>query len=183
MSFQAYLDAIKAKTGKTTDDFRALAAQKGLTRYGEILAWLKTDLGLGHGHANAIAQLLANADKLQASPDEKLDAHFTGKKARWRAAYDELTAKIQQFGADVKIAPNRTYINVQRGSTKIAVLQVSSAERFDIGIKRRGVAPTARFEATEMWTGMVSHRVSINDPQQIDDEVLEWIRQAYDAAG
>ncbi len=47
MSFQAYLDNIKAKTGKTPDDFRSLAAQKGLTKYGEILAWLKADFGLG----------------------------------------------------------------------------------------------------------------------------------------
>ena len=183
MSFQAYIDTIQAKTGKSPDDFRELAAQKGLTRYTEILTWLKTEFGLGQGHANIIAQLLTNAEKLLASPDEKLAAHFTGKKARWRAAYDELTDKILQFGADVKIAPNRTYINVQRGSTKIAVLQVSSAERFDIGIKRRGVAPTARFETTEMWTGMVSHRVRISDPLQFDDEVLEWIRLAYEAAG
>jgi len=88
MSFQAYLDNIKAKTGKTPDDFRALAAQKGLTKYGDVLAWLKTDFGLGHGHANAIAQLLVNADKLEASPDDKLAAHFTGDKAKWREAYD-----------------------------------------------------------------------------------------------
>ena len=62
MTFQAYLDNIKAKTGKTPDDFRTLAAKKGLTQYGEIMAWLKADYGLGHGHANAIAQLIVNPD-------------------------------------------------------------------------------------------------------------------------
>ena len=61
MSFQAYLDTIKPKTGKTPADFRALAAQKGLTQYREVMDWLKSDFGLGHGHANAIAQLLVNA--------------------------------------------------------------------------------------------------------------------------
>ena len=51
--FQSYLDNIQAKTGKTPDDFRALAAEKGLVKNGEIVNWLKTDYGLGHGHANA----------------------------------------------------------------------------------------------------------------------------------
>ena len=60
MSFQAYLDNIKAKTGKTPEDFRLLAEKKGLVKPGEIVAWLKADFGLGHGHANAlVAHFLA----------------------------------------------------------------------------------------------------------------------------
>ncbi len=58
MSFQAYIDNIKAKTGKTPDDFKRVAAQKGLlepgVKAGAIVAWLKEDFGLGHGHAMAI---------------------------------------------------------------------------------------------------------------------------------
>ncbi|HEX8860273.1 MAG TPA: DUF4287 domain-containing protein [Actinomycetes bacterium] len=58
MSFQAYLDNIQAKTGKTPADFKAIAAEKQLLRpdvkAGQIVAWLKDDFGLGHGHAMAI---------------------------------------------------------------------------------------------------------------------------------
>ncbi len=58
MSFQAYIDNIKIKTGKTPDEFKQLAEQKGLlkpgVKAGEIVAWLKEDFGLGRGHALAI---------------------------------------------------------------------------------------------------------------------------------
>ncbi|GAB2833284.1 DUF4287 domain-containing protein [Ferruginibacter profundus] len=58
MSFQAYIDNIKAKTGKTPEDFKKLATKKGLltegVKAGEIVAWLKKDFDLGHGHAMAI---------------------------------------------------------------------------------------------------------------------------------
>ena len=182
MTFQAYLDTIKAKTGKTPDDFRKLAAKKGLTNYREIMGWLKSEFGLGHGHANAIAQLLVNADKLKASPDDKLAAHFAGDKAKWRKAYDVLAAKIAKFGADIKLSPNRTYLNVQRGSKKIGIVQISAAERLDIGIKLKDVAPTGRLEAAGLWNAMVTHRVRICDPKQIDAEVLAWLKQAYAAA-
>lgn len=67
MSFQAYLDNIQSKTGKSPDDFRKLAKAKGFTegktlragvKAGEIIAWLKADFDLGHGHAMAIVALL-----------------------------------------------------------------------------------------------------------------------------
>lgn len=63
MSFQAYIDNIKAKTGKRPDDFKKLAEKKGFLKDGELVKtvkatavtnWLKEDFKLGHGHAIAI---------------------------------------------------------------------------------------------------------------------------------
>lgn len=62
MTFQAYVDNIKAKTGKTPADFQRLAREKGLldegTKATQITDWLKTDFDVGHGHAMAIFALL-----------------------------------------------------------------------------------------------------------------------------
>ena len=67
MSFQAYLDNIKAKTGQSPAEFRALAQAKGFAtdaglapgvKATQITDWLKADFGLGHGHAMAIVALL-----------------------------------------------------------------------------------------------------------------------------
>ena len=63
MSFQAYLDTIKAKTGKLPEELQKLAEKKGFIKDGELLAdvkagqivaWLKEEFELGHGHAMAI---------------------------------------------------------------------------------------------------------------------------------
>ncbi|MFY8161001.1 MAG: DUF4287 domain-containing protein [Candidatus Kapaibacteriota bacterium] len=63
MSFQAYVDNIKLKTGKTTEDFKLIAEEKGFLQNGELVKtvkateitnWLKSDFELGHGHAMAI---------------------------------------------------------------------------------------------------------------------------------
>ena len=64
MSFQAYLDNIEDKTGKTPNEFIAMAKAKGFdapgTKAGVILAWLKEDFGLGRGHGMALVQVLKN---------------------------------------------------------------------------------------------------------------------------
>ena len=67
MSFQAYLDNIQAKTGKSPADFKQMAAEMGFAgpdgiakgvKATQIIDWLKADFGLGHGHAMAIVALL-----------------------------------------------------------------------------------------------------------------------------
>ncbi len=62
MSFQAYLDNIEQKTGKTPNEFIAMAKSKGYddpaTKSGTIVAWLKEDFNLGHGHAMAIVHVI-----------------------------------------------------------------------------------------------------------------------------
>ena len=58
MSFQAYLDNIKAKTGKTPEEFKVLAEKAGVfnreMKASELIAWLKKEFDLGHGHSMAI---------------------------------------------------------------------------------------------------------------------------------
>jgi hypothetical protein len=67
MSFQAYLNNIQTKTGKSPADFRQMAEEKNFTqagvlragvKAGDIIKWLKEDFDLGHGHAMAIFALL-----------------------------------------------------------------------------------------------------------------------------
>ena len=60
MTYKAYIDNIFAKTGKTPEDYREMAKEKGLVKYRDLLRWLKTDCGLGHGHANAIILYIRN---------------------------------------------------------------------------------------------------------------------------
>jgi hypothetical protein len=71
MSFEAYIDNIEAETGKKPEDFRKLAEKKGLLKPGvkasEIVAWLKEEFGLGHGHAMAIYAVFKGVKKYDAS--------------------------------------------------------------------------------------------------------------------
>jgi hypothetical protein len=184
MSFEAYLDTIKEKTGMTPKDFKALAREKGLlgggsVKAGPIVAWLKADYGLGHGHAMAIVHTFKSETEPQLTVDEQVAAHFKGEKAKWREPYDELLVKIGEFGPDISEGPTGTYISMLRGGKKFAIVQLT-ADRFDIGFKLKGVEPTERLEDAGPKDRLVTHRVHVYDPKEIDDEVIGWLRQAYD---
>lgn len=185
MTLKAYLDNIRAQTGKTPEDFRVLAEKKGLlkedVKTGQIVAWLKEDFGLGRGHAMAIVLTLKPATQPKTSKGENIAKHFKGDKAKWRKPYDELLGQISKFGPDVSVAPTNSYISLLRKGKKFAIVQVTS-DRLDIGIKLKGAETTNRFQAAGAWNSMVTHRVQISNSKQIDAEVLKWLKRSFDEA-
>jgi len=70
MSFQAYLDAVETKTGKTPRQLLDEARAKGFdgegVKAGDILAWLKADYDLGRGHGMALVHVIKNGAKIDA---------------------------------------------------------------------------------------------------------------------
>lgn len=63
MSYQAYLDAIEKKTGRTPEELLSEAAARGFTpqsKAGDFTAWLKDDYDVGRGHAMALFGVLKN---------------------------------------------------------------------------------------------------------------------------
>lgn len=185
MSFQAYLDNIKAKTGKSPDDFKKLAEKKGLlkpdVKAGEIVAWLKKDFELGHGHAMAIYTVFKGLKEKKQDKEGVINNHFSGDKSAWRPAFDKLVKQIRGFGNDVELDPAFSYISFVRGKKKFAVVKVV-ADRMDIGVKLKGVAPGPRLEAPGTWNNLVTHRVRVSKPAEIDKEIVKWLQEAYEKA-
>lgn len=77
MSYQAYLDAIEKKTGKTPEELLREAAARGFTPHskaGDFAAWLKDDYDVGRGHAMALFGVLKNGATIS---DKHVDSGTT----------------------------------------------------------------------------------------------------------
>ena len=185
MSFQAYLDTIYQKTGKSAADFRELAGQRGYlepgTKAGEIITWLNEDYDLGRGHAMAlVASFKTAAEPERRDQDIRLAKIFAGPRAHWRPVFDRLMDDVRRFGPGVASAATDSYVSIVKGEKKFAVVAFT-ARRMDLGVKVADKAPTDRFEPAGTWNTMVSHRVRIEDAAGVDDEVMAWLREAYSA--
>jgi predicted nucleic acid-binding protein len=59
----SYFPSIEKKYGRPISEWKAMIRASDLTKHMELVQWLKTEYGLGHGHANAlVADTLADAD-------------------------------------------------------------------------------------------------------------------------
>ncbi|MET7527269.1 DUF4287 domain-containing protein [Streptomyces sp900116325] len=50
----SYFPSIEKKYGRPVAEWKAIIRSSSLTRHMELVSWLKTAHGLGHGHANAL---------------------------------------------------------------------------------------------------------------------------------
>jgi predicted transport protein len=173
---------LQDKTGKSLPEWIAVARASKLTRHGELVKFLKAEHGLGHGYANLIAhKALAPADAAASDGDSLVEAQYAGAKAALRPIYDAILARVRRFGADVEIAPKKTYVSLRRNK-QFALIQPSTATRVDVGINLKGEAPTGRLEPSGSFNAMVSHRVRVSQVGDVDAELEAWLRRAYEAS-
>ncbi len=175
----AMLANLAEKTGKSIDQWLQITRASGLEKHGQIVKLLKADHGVTHGYANLIAHQTLNA--APAAGDELLAAQYAGAKAELKPIYDRLIGAVNGFGADVEIAPKKAYVSLRR-SKQFGLVQPSTKTRVDVGINLKGEPPTTRLENSGSFNAMVSHRVRLGSADEVDPELIDWLRQAYEKA-
>lgn len=173
---------IEAQTGKSLDELIQEGLATGITKHKELQAYFTNAYGLTYGNANLLAVFTRDKMKGAAGQEENfVAAQYADKKAGLRPIYDALIAAVEEFGDDVEIAPKRTYVSLRRNK-QFGLIQPSTATRVDVGINLKDVEPAGRLEKSGSFNAMVSHRVRLSAPDDVDDELLGWLRQAYEQA-
>lgn len=168
-------------TGKTLEQWTDIVKSQNFAKHGEIIKFLKETHGLTHGFANLIAHKSKGSDAGSAeNQDDLITKQYQGKE-HLKPIYDKLISEIQTYGKDFEIAPKNTYVSLRR-KKQFAILNPATKTRFEIGINLKGQAPKGKLIA-EKPNSMCSHKINITDITEIDKEVFDWIKSAYDSAG
>jgi uncharacterized protein DUF5655/uncharacterized protein DUF4287 len=171
---------LEAKTGVAMGEWIGRAKASGHQKHKAVVDWLKAEHGIGHGYANMVAHRAFASDAGSSEDDELMEAMFAGAKSAMRPVYDKVAAIVGALDG-VELAPKKGYVSFRR-SRQFGLGQPSTKDRFDLGLTLKGVEPSGRLEAAGSWNGMVTHRVRIAAPGDVDAEVEGWIRQAWAAA-
>lgn len=174
---------LEASTGKSLAQWVALARTSGAPKHGALVAWLKDTHGLGRGYGNLVAHstFQSDAGSRNAAGEDLVSAMFAGDKQGLRPIFDALLAGILDFGTDIEQAPKKGYLSLRR-STQFATLHPGTKTRFDVGLKLKGVPASGRLESAGSWNAMMTHRVRLEKPAEVNRELLAWLRQAYGQA-
>lgn len=190
-ALQTQLANIEKRTGKSLAELVALVNASGLDKHGQLVAMLKTTLGMGHGDANTLVHYAKQSPSISTAthvshPDRaapttaETDRIYTGPKAALRGVHDAIMAAVSQFGP-FEIAPKKTYLSLRRRK-QFATVGPATNTRVEVGLNMKDVAATPRLEALPPG-GMCQYRVRLGEAREVDAELLGWIRRAFDAAG
>ena len=179
----SYVQGIEAKAGRPITELVAEVVAWGPAKHTELLKRAKDAFGLGHGHANLLVHLArdqADATAGAAPADDPFDAIYAGSKSPLRPLHEALMARLADLGP-FEVAPKKANVSLRR-SKQFALVGPGTKGRLEVGVNYRGAEGPARFEALGPGK-MCTHRAFVAAPDEIDDELLGFVREAYEAAG
>lgn len=178
---QTMIENLYKNTGKTLEQWIDIIKNQNLTKHREIINFLKDQHQFTHGFANLVAHKANETDAdSSTNQDDLITKQYKGKE-HFKPIYEKLLAEIQAYGKDIEIAPKNSYVSLRR-KKQFATLNPATKTRFEIGINLKGQEPKGKLES-EKPNAMCSHKINLAGLKDIDNEVIEWIKIAYDNAG
>lgn len=177
---------IQVKSGKTLDELKEMARASGLTKHGELRSYFQQELGLGHGDANALVHFVLKSDGTRAAEaagltgEDVLAEIYNGPKAALRPIHDALMEHIAPLG-EFEVVPKKGYVSLRR-KKQFAMIGPGTNSRVDLGLNVKGLTDDPRLRE-EPQGSMCNYKVRLTGPAEVDDQVADWLRRAYESAG
>ncbi len=185
---EAQIRNIEQQYGKSLNEWIAIVKESGLTKHTDMVAMLKSQYGMSHGSAHRVALKAREADAVsiakaaEASGRDPAALLYGSKKAGLKPLHDALMTAITTFGDDIELAPKKGYMSLRR-KKQFAMIQPTTATRIDLGLILKNVPATERLESAASFNALFTHRVRVNTINDVDAQVIAWLKQAYDLAG
>lgn len=174
-ALQTMIDNMPEKTGRSLEEWKKVLNDSGVEKFGERVKLLKTEYGVTHGYANTIVGL---AKEESNSENDLVMAQYKGKE-ELLTMYVVLLNIVNKFGSDVQIAPKKANVSL-RTKRQFVLIQPSTKTRIDLGLKLPNRPVAGRLEASGPFGTMCTHRIQLTDISQIDEEVIGYMREAYE---
>lgn len=176
-ALQTMIDNMPEKTGKSLTEWKLLLKTKSFTKHSEAVNFLKKEHEVTHGFANTIVSLSKEENKTHS---DLVENQYKGKE-NLLSICENLISIVKNFGEDVKVVPKKTEVSLDR-KKKFAVIKPATKTRIDLGLKLKGKPTSNRLENSGPFGTMCTHRVRITDISQIDSELKNWLKEAYNKA-
>ena len=174
-ALQTMIDNMPEKTGKSLEEWFSILAEKILEKHGQAVKFLKSEHGVTHGFANTIVTLFRQKDS---GEEDLLSSQYKGKESL-RPIYDKLLDEIGKFGGDITVTPKKTSVSIIR-KRQFALIKPATKTRIDLGLKIKDKPTTDRLENSGPFGTMCTHRVRLESADQVDAQLLAWLKEAYD---
>lgn len=185
---QKWVADLPQKSGRSLDEWIALVRNSGPQTEKERRDWLKKNYKLGTNSAWWIAERAGRMGTEADDPNAYLQAAegyveemYSGAKAKLRPIYDALLKLGLRIGPDVKACPCKTIVPLYRNHV-FAQIKPTTNTRIDLGLSLRKSKTPKRLIDTGGYEkkDRITHRIRISRLAEIDAEVKQWLKIAYD---
>ena len=174
-ALQTMIANMPEKTGKSLDQWKEILKEKSFSKHSEGVKFLKSEHNVTHGFANTIVTLSKEQNN---SSEDLIDLQYKGKE-NLLPIYKELINYIKTLGSDVTITPKKGSVSIIR-KRQFLLIKPANKIRIDLGFKLKDKPINKRLENSGPFGTMCTHRVKISELVEVDNDLKEWIKEAYE---
>ncbi|MEX0289362.1 MAG: DUF5655 domain-containing protein [Flavobacteriaceae bacterium] len=175
-------EGLLKKTGKPLKHWVQVVRESQITKHSEIIKYLKSEHDFTHGFANFVSLKARSTDAASQDPTALLNKQYSKGKEHLKPIYELLIRQIKTFGTDIEIVPKNANVSLRR-KRQFALIQPSTKTRIDLGLKLNEATIGGRLEGSGSFGSMCSNKIAIKTLDEVDSEVLSYLKQAYTEAG
>ncbi|MDY8137184.1 DUF5655 domain-containing protein [Aquimarina sp. 2201CG5-10] len=168
------------KTGKSLEHWIDVVQKSNIEKHKAIIDFLKSEHGFTYGYANFVALKAKKSDAGSIDDTDLLTNQYKGKE-HLKPIYEELLKAIKVFGNDITKTPKKDSVSMIR-KKQFALIKPATKTRIDLGLKLKGKPTTDRLENSGPFGTMCTHRVRITSVEEVDSELISWLKEAYQMA-
>jgi hypothetical protein len=167
---------LKARSGEDVAAWNQRIAAAGIGDEPTLRTWL-TERGVtGYAQALLVWERFGFPDFLTADADQLIAAQYADR-PQLRPILDAVLAALPALGP-VTIQARKTFVSLVSPRRTFAVVQATTRNRVDLGLRLDDVSPGGRLQAAKNL-GAATVRIALGSPGEFDDEAAGWLRRAY----
>ena len=176
-----WMAALLERSGAGVAQWNDRIASAGLADEPALRAWLSERGVTGYAQMLLVYETFGYPDFFTATADELVDGQYADRPAL-RPVYDRVVLAAQSAG-DVRVQARKTYVSLLTPRRTFAIVKATTRARVDLGLRLDGAQPGGRLAAAKgLGNDTINVRVGLAGPDDVDDEVLDLLRRAYDAS-
>jgi hypothetical protein len=172
-------EILERRTGQTLEAWNSRVRDTGIEDPAELRVWLQAEGVTGYPLSLLVRERFGHPDFFLASADELIEGQYRDR-PELRPIFDAVLAQVSTLG-DVTVQARKTYVSLVTPRRTFAVVQPTTRKRIDLGFRLALPLPATRLQPpTGLGSGNMTAKIGLTSAEEVDEEVLGWLRRAYE---
>jgi hypothetical protein len=167
------------RTGEGLDAWNKKVRGSGAKDESALRKWLTEKGVTGYPAMLLVMERFGYPDYLQTSADDLVENQYADRPAT-RPIYDALLALLPEIG-EIEVQARKTYVAFLTPKRTFSALVPTTRTRSDLGLRLPASQPAkGRLDIAKNFPqSSVTHKIGLTSADDLDDEVVGWIKRSY----
>jgi hypothetical protein len=173
-------ELLEKRTGRNVDAWNRAIGRRRFPNEPALRKWLSAEGVTGYAQMLLVWERFGYPEFLKAGADDLIGRQYADR-VHLRPILDATLAALPGIAPVAVIQARKTYVSLVSKRRTFAVVQATTKNRVDLGLRLRDRPPGGRLKSGKgVGNGSMTVCVALSSPADLDDEALGWFKRAYD---